>query len=298
MAKQIVLRFPAAVSQDYAGIRSDIAAFEQWAWTGPEDIQALVEIHGHVGPGKGFAIASVRFTPEDAEACLTSLNLADRIFAVDYEAAAREKAAKAAAKRQKADFMPTPKPASWEQVPPSLRFLLCDEARVEADRYYRETELLGPIGLRRYADELSDLYPFMARVDDLLGGAIRRCLRRGAEVQPPPGGPYPWHWCGICISNGNPQGIDSQVDGAMKAMAKFPPRRKEVSSTSRPHPTVTRTVGGENYHKPRDVSEEVFASFPAEHLHLLSEIARRALRDWRNPDQALRDWLASTSDVA
>lgn len=230
MAKQVILRFPAKVVDDLKGIGVDMKAFSAWSWTGDEELPASCEIEGY-SVGGGGPMAPVRYSQDDADACLAMMKLATRIFVVDYEAAARDKARRAAEKRRAADFMPAPKPAEREQVPPSLRFLLCNEARAEAHRYYRETELLGPIGLIATADQLNERYPYMARVDDLLGGAIRQCLRRGAELQPPAGGPYPWHWCGISIANGNPQGTANQIASAMEKMASFP-RRGERSAAS------------------------------------------------------------------
>lgn len=295
--KQVILRFSKSVPISSEDAARDTLDFYNWQWSGSEETEmpSAYELGSFRGE-RASLLRPVRYTPEDADALMKTLRVAERIVVVDYAAVAREKTRK----RLVAERMPAPKPASREQVPPSLRFLLCDEARAEAERYYRETELFGPVGLRNVADNLADRYPFMARLDECLNGAIRQCLRTGAEVHPPPGGPYPWRWCGISVAIGNPQGSARQVEWAMETMAKFPPRRQEVSSTSRPrpYPTVTRTEGGETYYKPRDVSEEVFAAFPAEHLHLLGELARRAFRGGRNQDPALREWLASSKSTS
>ncbi|MCR4521677.1 hypothetical protein [Bosea sp. 47.2.35] len=220
--KQVILKFPKTIPLGSEDAARDTAAFMTWQWSGADEMPSAFEL----GPFKAdcvWSLAPVRYTPEDADALLKTLRVAERIVLVDHAAVAAEKSAK----RRTAERMPDVRPASREQVPPSLRFLLCDEARAEANRFYRETELLSPIGLIATADHLNDRYPYMARLDDVLGGGIRKCLRTGAEVQPPPGGPYPWNWCGISVANGNPQGSARQVESAMSTMSTFRLRNGE-----------------------------------------------------------------------
>jgi hypothetical protein len=251
-----------------------------------DDVEAIVaELRGRSWSGTREIGVTVRWVDEKAADGFGVWCL-DPGIAMSQADVRRLAADSQVAKLRLAEHLRDVQPSPRELVPPSLRWAMSDEVKAEGTRFNRNTDLVRGAALYRLADQLGELYPLIARLDDCLGGTIRRCLRTAAEVRVPAGGPYPWTWITIPVANGQPQKVPHQVDWAMSTLAKFP--HEEL-------PTPLRSVGDRSFSKPKGVSVGTFSAFPAADLHLVDRIVAKATRDGVNPDQALRDWTENAA---
>ena len=184
-----------------------IAAWPQW--TGNEEMPARLEFASTQTRVSHFPVAPVRFTREDADALLLTLELVDAIVCAKP---ANPSAAKARPVKEQRTKHGDIDPALPDQVRPALRFLLTDEARAEGREFYKRLEWLrGPRqwALKNTASSLEADFPHVARLDDVLGGAIRRILTEAATLPADPNGHMPpWVSIGILISNGHPHRLE------------------------------------------------------------------------------------------
>lgn len=228
MSERIVtFRFKGCpTTEEMAADMKRIAAWTQW--TGDAEMPSRLEFHSTQTRVSHFPMKPVRFTREDADALLVTLELVDAIVCAKP---ADPNAVKVRPVKEQRVSHAAIVPASPDQVRPALRFLLSDESRKEGHEFYRRLEWLrGPRqwALKRTAASLDTDFPHVARLDDVLGGAVRRILVEAADLPVDPEGHMPaWVSIGVLIANGHPHRLETYRhegrtrDGEIERCLKF-----------------------------------------------------------------------------